>query len=145
MECKHVPPNAKELRTLESCWYGLLRMMMCGGWRRKKEIDGEENNFEFVFTNLNLEHQFNLTHFINVQYLRYTAHISRQPNSSLAKKSMFMIPTINYYQDPWIKIGNLLGGIAINQAKRVTQDKSSFTSLLERNFPYLRKTALKRK
>ena len=50
-------PNAKELRSLESCWHGLLRRMMRGGWSRKKEANGEENNFEFVFTNLNLEHQ----------------------------------------------------------------------------------------
>ena len=132
-------PSEAEMKKLETCWYGCLRKMVRGGYRRKRGNDGGDN-FAFFYTNKDLEHIIKtppLRDFMCVIYLKYVAHICRSPNTSLVKKSMFLIPKCKYYRDPWIKISKYLGGISINQCKRETQSRAGFTRLLTNIYPFL--------
>ena len=129
-------PLQEEIDKLEACWHGFLRRMVKGGFR-KKTPEGDTVNFSFVYTNedlLRITKCQPIRDFINTQYLKYTAHVCRRPNTNLTKLSLFMIPTTPYYRDPWIQVSKLLGGISINQAKRETQSKTGFLRLLQLKF-----------
>ena len=130
-------PSEDEFKKLEACWCGFLRRMVKGGFRRKPTEEGSDTNFSLVYTNtdiLRITKCQTLRDFINNQYLKYTAHVCRRPNTNLTKLSLFMIPKITYYRDPWVNISKLLGGISINQAKRETQSKCGFFRLLAKNY-----------
>ena len=129
-------PLQGEIDKLEACWHGFLRRMVKGGFRNKPS-EGDINNFSFVYTNedlLCITKCQPIRDFINTQYLKYAAHVCRRPNTNLTKLSLFMIPKIPYYRDPWILVSKLLGGISINQAKRETQSKAGFLRLLQLKF-----------
>ena len=129
-------PLQEEIDKLEACWHGFLRRMVKGGFRNKPS-EGDTVNFSFVYTNedlLRITKCQPIRDFINTQYLKYTAHVCRRPNTNLTKLSLFMIPTTPYYRDPWIQVSKLLGGISINQAKRETQSKAGFLRLLQLKF-----------
>ena len=128
-------PTEDEIRKLESCWFGFLRRMVKGGYRKKPDI-GIETNFALVYTNedlIRITKSQPLKDFINTQYLKYIAHVCRCPNSNLTKLSLFITPKSRYYRDPWIKISKLLGGIPVEQAKRETQSKTGFIGLIRKN------------
>ena len=129
-------PSEEEIKKLDSCWYGFLRRMVKGGFRNKPDI-GNDTNFALVYTNedlLRITKCQPLRDFINIQYLKYTAHVCRRPNTNLTKLSLFMTPKSKHYRDPWIKISQLLGGITVEQAKRETQSKAGFIGLIHKNF-----------
>ena len=110
--------------------------MVKGGFRNKPDV-GDNTNFALVYTNedlLRITKCQPLRDFINIQYLKYIAHVCRCPNSNLTKLSLFMIPKTSYYRNPWIKISKLLGDIPIEQAKRETQSKTGFNGLLRKKF-----------
>jgi hypothetical protein len=130
-------PSEVEIKKLEACWCGFLRTLIKGGFRNKPTIPGNDANFSLVYTNsdlLRITKCQPLRDFINIQYLKYISHVCRRPNTNLTKLSLFMIPRVKYYRDPWIKISALLGGITIEQAKRETQSKSGFIRLLNTNY-----------
>ena len=126
-------PSEEEIKKLEACWYGFLRRMVKGGFRKK--TDDENNlNFSLVYTNqdlLRITKCHSIRDFIHTQYLKYIAHVCRRPNTNLTKLSLFIIPKSSYYRDPWIKMSKLLGGITIEQVKRETQSKAGFFRLLQ--------------
>ena len=122
-------PLEVEIKRLEACWFGFLRRMVKGGFR-KKPSEGDIN-FSLVYTNDDL---LRIRDVINSQYLKYIAHVCRRPNTNLTKLSLFIIPKSSYYRNPWIEISNLLGGITIEQAKRETQSKTGFLRLLQTKF-----------
>ena len=133
-------PSEAELKKLESCWYGCLRKMIRGGYRKKKDDDGEES-FAFVYTNSDIQNIVKtppLRDFIAVQYLSYFAHICRKENDDPTKRALFFIPKAKYYRDAWVKISSLLGGISKSQCQRETQSRPGFRNLLRINFPYLK-------
>ena len=97
-------PNESEISKLEVCWYGCLRRMVRGGFKRKQGLDGEDT-FRFFYSNQDLERIVKtppLRDFIRVSYLKYIAHICRQQNNSLVKINMFSITKCKYF----IKLGN---------------------------------------
>ena len=129
-------PSEKEIKKLEACWYGFLRRMVKGGFRKKPDI-GSDTNFALVYTNIDLLRITKchpLRDFIDTQYLKYIAHVCRRPNTNLTKLSLFITPKSRYHRDPWLKISKLLGGISAEQAKRETQSKTGFFRLLQMNF-----------
>ena len=133
-------PSEAEIKKLESCWYGCLRKMVRGGYRKKKD-DSEEETFSFFYTNKDIENIVKtppLRDFISVQYLSYIAHICRKENSDPTKMALFFIPKARYFRDPWVKISKLLGGISISQCQRETQSRPGFRNLLCVNYPYLK-------
>ena len=48
-------PSEKQIQKLESCWFGFLRRMIKGGFRRKPAENDNEANFSFVYTNIEVE------------------------------------------------------------------------------------------
>ena len=130
-------PLEQEMKKLEACWFGFLRRMVKGGFRRKTATTDNEVNFSFVYSNVDLQRLVRcqpIRNFINKQYLNYIAHVCRRPNTNLTKLSLFLMPKAKYYRDPWINISQLLGNITVDQAKRETQSKTGFIRLLKTNF-----------
>ena len=127
-------PNEQQLRSLETCWKQLLRSMVKGGWKRRDTSDDvEKKDYRFVYTNADITgiiKTANLRDNVYAQYLRYTGHICRMPNTSLVKKMMFATPE-RRYRNPWLKISELLG-VTIEQAKRVTQSRDEFNGLINK-------------
>ena len=126
-------PSEKEIKRLESSWYGFLRRMIKDGFRRKPSLVKGEINHALFFANIDLERitkSQQLREHIDVQYLKYIAHTCRRENTNLTKLSLFFIPRVPYYRDPWIGISRLLGDLPIEQIKRETQSKTGFTRLL---------------
>ena len=110
--------------------------MVKGGFRNKPDLRNN-TNFVLVYNNedlLRITKCQPLRDFINIQYLKYIAHVCRCPNSNLTKLSLFITPKTSNYRDPWIKISKLLGGISTDQAKRKTQSKTGFNGLLRKKF-----------
>ena len=125
-------PLKEEIKKLDSYWFGFLRRLVKGGYRKKSPED--PNNFSLCYTNddlLRVTRSQPLRDFINTQYLKYIAHVCRRPNNNLTKLSLFITPKSRYFRDPWIKISKLLGDISIKQAKRETQSKTGFLRLLQ--------------
>ena len=128
-------PLEEEMKKLDSCWFGFLRRVVKGGYRKK--VPDDTDNFSLAYTNedlLRITGCQPLRDLINSQYLKYVAHVCRRPNNNLTKLSLFITPKSRYYRDPWIKISKLLGGITIQQAKRETQSKPGFLRLLQLNY-----------
>ena len=126
-------PNVQQLRSLGTCWNQLLRSMVKGGWKRRDTSDDvEEKDYRFVYTNADITgiiKTANLRDNVYAQYLRYTGHICRMPNTSLVKKMMFSTPERRYYRNPWLKISELLG-VTVEQAKRVYKSRDEFNGLI---------------
>mgnify|MGYP005706700571 FL=1 len=130
-------PCEQEIKKLEACWFGFLRRMVKGGFRKKPSEQENEVNFSLIYTNTDLQRIVKsqpLRDFIDIQYLKYIAHVCRRPNTNLTKLSLFISPKVNYYRDPWINITKLLGDITIDQARRETQSKTGFIRLLKRKY-----------
>ena len=128
-------PLENELKKLEACWFGFLRRMVKGGFRKKTPETENEINFSFVYTNedlLRIMKCQTIRYFINTQYLKYISHVCRRPNTNLTKLSLFLLPKAAYYRDPWNGITKLLGNITVEQARRETQSKTGFIRLLKK-------------
>ena len=121
-------PKEAEVKKLESCWFGCLRSMVKGGWRRHSSVDSEENDFRFMYTNLDLERILGtapLRQEILAQRMRYYGHTCRRDNKSLTKKMMFMKSRKPYYRDPWKKLSDEIG-VEMNQILKMTQSRQQY-------------------
>ena len=86
-------PSEDQIKKLESCWFGFLRRMIKGGFRRKPAENDDQPNFSFVYTNIEVEKIVKskpLRDFMDAQYLRYIAHVCRRDNNNLSKLSLFL-------------------------------------------------------
>ena len=86
-------PTEKQIKKLESCWFGFLRRMVKGGFRRKPAENDNDTNFSFVYTNIDLQNIVKsqpVREFMNAQYLRYVAHVCRRSNNNITKLSLFL-------------------------------------------------------
>ena len=120
-----------------------MRQMIRGGYRRKeakvaghREQSTEDEVFNLLFSNRDVENIVGATpliDFIHVQYLKYIAHICREPNNSLTKRMLFAQARKPYYRDPWIKLSNLLQ-CDPRQAKKLTQSRKPFNSRIQHIF-----------
>ena len=136
-------PSAAELKRLESCWNGCLRLMVRGGFRRKGSQAGAESEYAHVHTNEELRRivkSLSLSDFVTAQALKFIAHTCRHPSTNITQRALFAIPDRKYHQDPWQKIASDLG-VDISQAKSATQNREKFTSLLHQRLPELRKAS----
>ena len=61
-------PNEKQMKMLEGCWYRLLRNMIKGGWARRDSDNLEEENFSFLYTNIEVEEVIRTMPLRNVVY-----------------------------------------------------------------------------
>ena len=85
-------PNEHQMKKLESCWFGFLRRMIKGGFRRKPADNEGDTNISFVYSSLEVEAIVKskpLRVFMDSQYLRYIGHVCRRNNTNLSKLSLF--------------------------------------------------------
>ena len=92
--------SARELQRIEVVWNGFLRRMVKGGFARKNapknkndtSIPTEEVDWAFKLSNENirkLTKTTEISHFCQVQHLKYIAHVTRLDNDSLQKQFLF--------------------------------------------------------
>ena len=72
---------------INSVYTTMLRKMVKGGYRRKKDSE-----FHFVLTNSDIHNicqTTNIEQFISQQQTQYLAHLARQSNATITKKLLF--------------------------------------------------------
>ena len=123
-------PKEREIKKLESCWF---ECFVKGGWKRHESPEGSENDFRFVYTNLDLQCILRTTPLrdeIIAQKMRYFGHICRRDNKSLTKKMLFAKSKRPYYRDPVKKLASK-NGIEINQLLKMTQSQQQYKGFIE--------------
>ena len=128
--------NVAQSRHLECVYRNFLRKMIFKGFRKYGTTDGEHNEHAFVITNAKLYAITNtipLSDFINAQFLKYTAHVSRMPNNKWQKLVLFM-DSETRTRSTWKICGDLLGGMDESQTRRTMQNRKDFFSAISSRF-----------
>ena len=110
--------------------------MVRGGWSRRTAENPDDVEYAFRYTNNDIQRILKTTplrDFVNEQYVKYIAHVSRMDNNGIPKKMFFVASQRRYHRDPWIKIAELLG-VSPDQAKRITQSRKEFNGMLRQRF-----------
>ena len=90
----------------------------------------QNGDYGFIISNQKL-YEIPLTvplqDFIDKQFLKFQAHVTRLQNNKLQKQLQFMIPEVKYMQNLWNKCGKLLGGYDGIQTRRLicSQEQNS--------------------
>ena len=120
---------------LEICWSECLRSIVKGGWKRQESDD--ENEFKFVYTNLDLEGILQTSPIrqeILAQRMKYLGHVCRKENTSSTKRMMFAKSKRSHVRDPWKKIANEME-IDVIQLLKMTQSRSQYRAFVDRLRP----------
>ena len=148
--------NAAEVTKLESVWMNFLRKLVRNGFqrvnvplsrrrasrrsRRRSEtsqeppVDEEDLDWRFRYNSdaiLHLTNSDPIQMFCQTQHLKYIAHVTRLPNSSIQKQVFFRTNKKPYVRDPWLRYEEITS-LSKLQLQREMQDKQRFLSLLER-------------
>ena len=114
---------------LDGVYRGFLRKLVSKGrtWR----IEGED--FVPLVSNAILESKTKtvpVSNFIEKQFLKFQAHVSRMPNSAIQKKVQFMKPEVKQAEGLWSKCGKYLSSAAApmdpSQVRTLMQDRTQF-------------------
>ena len=150
--------NASETTKLESIWMNFLRRLVRKGFEREnvpqarrrarsrasrssrssqsepmENIEEEDIDWRFKLTNqnvLNITKSEPISKFCLGQHLKYIAHVTRLPNSSIQKQLLFGTNKKRYARDPWRKYEQVTG-ISKTQLQREMQNKQQFMSFLD--------------
>jgi hypothetical protein len=147
--------KAAEVTKLESVWMNFLRKLVRNGFqrvnvppsrqrasRRSRRSETAENppadeddlDWRFKYNSDTILHLTNsdpIKTFCQIQHLKYIAHVSRLPNSSVQKQVFFRTNKKRYARDPWLRYEEITN-ISKQQLQREMQEKQRFLSLLER-------------
>ena len=147
--------NAIETTKLESIWMNFLRRLVKKGFEREnappsrrrtrsrasrssqseptENAEEDDIDWRFKLTNeriLNITKSEPISKFCLGQHLKYIAHVTRLPNSSIQKQLLFRTNKKRYARDPWSKYEQVTG-ILKTQLQREMQNKQQFMSLLD--------------
>ena len=125
--------NEAQKNRLEVTWHGMLRRMINQGFKRKDTKSGDDQNWAFKFSNEQLRgitKTQSIKKFIEVQQLKYTAHICRMGNDQLQKQMLFAEGN-RYHRSIWPKFSKLLN-IDESQVRRTMMNRGEFQKLLSR-------------
>ena len=148
--------NASETNKLESIWMNFLRRLVRKGFEREnvpqsrrrtrasrsshssqseptENTEEEDIDWRFKLTNeniLNITKSEPISKFCLGQHLKYIAHVTRLPNSSVQKQLLFRTNKKRYARDPWRNYEQVTG-ISKTQLQREMQNKQQFLSLLD--------------
>ena len=121
----------RQKQEIDALFRNFMRKMLNNWWKTAK-ID-EDGNYEAILTN---EHLYKLTkqipleNFIDKQFLKFQAHVSRLPNNHLQKKVQFIVPEVRISENIWSKCGKLMGGSKTKideiQVRKTFADKQKF-------------------
>ena len=95
------------------------------------------DEYAFVITNEKLYQITKTTKiesFIDQQFLKYTAHVTRMSNDKWQKQLLFMKSEVPYARDIWKNVGGMMGGIDGKQARKIMQDGKVFGKALDEQF-----------
>ena len=148
--------KAAEVAKLESIWLNFLRKLVRNGFQRvnvplsrrrasrrsrrssttEEQPPTDEDDLDWRFrynsdTILHLTNSDPIKTFCQIQHLKYIAHVTRLPNSSLQKQVFFRTNKKRYARDPWLRYEEITN-LSKQQLQRAMQDKQRFLSLLER-------------
>lgn len=147
--------KAAELNKLESVWTTFLRKLIHKGFERinippsrrrrgsrrsrrsendTEEIETDEDlDWRFLYNNEKVYQMTNsdlIRTYCQIQHLKYIAHITRLPNYSLQKQTLFRTNKRRYARDPWVKYEEITN-IPKVQLQKEMQYKLRFPPLLE--------------
>ena len=120
-----------EKERLDVIYRSVLRKMVYKGYAKK---DPQNGDYSFIISNQKLyeiTRTVPLQDFIDKQFLKFQAHVTRLQNNKLQKQLQFMIPDVKNTQNLWNKCGKLLGGYDGIQARRLMQSHAFVTCRLD--------------
>ena len=136
--------NVSQLSKLEVTWMNFLRKLVRNGFQRVNipsakcqgnqppTADDDDLDWRFKLTNLDvlrLTRSSPITYFSQTQHLKFIAHITRLPNSSLQKQVLFRSNKKPYARDCW-KTYEKITGLSSIQLQREMQDRTGFPPML---------------
>ena len=127
--------SQEELRKLEVVYRNFLRKMIRGGFRKVGANGAGKCEHAFVVSNKKLYEITRtrpLADFVNKQFLKYTAHVTRMSNSSWQKKLLFA-KSRSRIQSTWSKCQDLLQ-MDESQIRKTMQNPTEFGKLLDTRF-----------
>ena len=122
---------------IDAAYNGFLRKLIKRGrtWR----VEGED--FVPTISNINLYQKTNtkkVSIFIERQFLKFQAHVSRMPNSKIQKKLQFITPEVKIAENLWSKCGKYLGSrlapIEGSQVRKLMQNRNEFNRVLDSRY-----------
>ena len=130
--------NARELQKIEVVWNGFLRRMVKGGFARKNapknkkdtSIPAEEVDWSFKLSNEKVREitkTTEISHFCQIQHLKYIAHVTRLGNDSLQKQFLFC--NSSKPSQRWSKFCNMCS-VDESQLRRTMFNRKDFQRLL---------------
>ena len=129
-ERENVPPSRRRTRSRAS----RSSRSSCLSQSEPTENPEEEDiDWRFKLTNANIlkiTKSEPISKFCLGQHLKYIAHVTRLPNSSVQKQLLFRTNKKRYAQDPWRKYEQVTG-ISKTQLQREMQNKQQFMSFLD--------------
>ena len=120
---------------LEALYRKFLRKMVFRTWKRS--YTDEDGNYHPIIENEALQELTNtvpIENFVEKQFLKYQAHISRLPNRNVQKKLQFAKFERKISENIWSKCGKLMGGMPDNQVRRTMQNRREFNSVIDSRF-----------
>ena len=133
--------NLHEIQKLETIWNNFLRRMVRGGYRRgntreeNKLLAKSDQNWKYVINNEKLRKITGttpLTDYCNVQFLKFTGHLSRCGNDYLPKQLLFA-KNGKHRTCVWKRIEKMLRMDQI-QIKKAMQNTKGFLRLLDSRY-----------
>ena len=129
-----------------------LRKIIGKGWKDRQIFSKDENGetkieFEPLISDKRLyeiTHTVPIQDFITKQFLKFTAHVSRMPNSNVQKRLQFIVAKNQGQENIWSRCGKYLGGIDEIQVRKLMQDRGKFRREIEARFGTRRSTQSKK-
>ena len=122
---------------IDAAYNGFLRKLVKRGrtWR----VEGED--FVPTISNDSLYSQTKtkkVTLYIEKQFLKFQAHVSRMPNSKIQKKLQFIRPEVKISENLWSKCGKYLGSRQApmdgSQVRRLMQNRPEFNRVIDSRY-----------
>ena len=122
--------NLEEVRKIEVVYRNFLRKMVRGGFRKIGTNVAGKSEHAFVISNARL-HEITKTRpladFVNKQFLKYTAHLTRMKNATWQKKLLFA-KSRTRVKSTWKKCQELLN-LDESQIRKMMQNANDFGKL----------------
>ena len=133
--CQAVDLTQRQKAELDALYRSFLRKMICGTWKRTNIDDDGVHTPIMTNARLNeLTDIISIENFVEKQFLKFQAHITRLPNHKIQKKLQFVKFESKISENVWSRCKKLMGGMPEEQIRRNMQNKTKFLSDIDLRF-----------
>ena len=133
--CQAVDLTQRQKAELDALYRSFLKKMICGTWRKSNVDDDGVHTPIITNERLNqLTKIISIENFVEKQFLKFQAHVSRLPNHKIQKKLQFVNFESKISENVWSRCKKLMGGMPEEQIRRNMQNKTKFLSDIDLRF-----------